>query len=154
MALIDGVPATAANFNAAFLSRTLTYGAIVGSSTGCTHDTLVDALSDVSVTAGSRILLIENQTISTTITISKANLIIESLGGVTLTNDSAVTCFTVAASGTRIKGIRFSGFTTAISISSTFNNNLITECRFDTCTNEVVEADASPNNVILGNITE
>lgn len=154
MAISDGVLANAANFNAAFLSKTVLYQAIIGSTSSCTHASISAALADVGVAAGSRLLVIENQTISSTITISKANLIIEALGGVTLTNSSAGTCFTIAAAGTRLKGLRFSGFTTAVSISSTYNFNFITECRFASCTNEVTEVDATPNNVIANNITE
>lgn len=158
MAIADGVNATSANFNAAFADYDafyFAYSAIIGSASGCTHATLAAAISDVNITAGSRILVTENYTVNTSaISISKANLVIEFLPGVTYTSGTSATGITIAAAGNRIKGARFSGFTTAISISATFHYNFITECRFASCTNEVVEVDASPNNVILGNITE
>jgi hypothetical protein len=158
MAISDGVAANAANFNAAFAdfgSFALTYKAIIGSSSGCTHATLAAAISDVGIVAGSRILVTENYTVDTSpISISKANLQIDFSPAVTYTAGTSVTGITIDAAGIKIRGGRFSGFTTAISISSTFNYNWITECRFATCTNEVVEVDATPNNVILGNITE
>lgn len=158
MAISNGVAATAANFNAAFADKDafgLTYHAIVGSSSGCTHANLAAALSDVAILAGSKILVTESQTINTSsISISKNNIEIIGLPAVTYTSGTSATGITIAASGVRIKGLRFSGFTTAISISSTYNYNFITECRFASCTNEVVEVDATPNNVILGTITE
>lgn len=156
--IANGVAANAANFNAAFADYgafAFTYKAIIGSASGCTHLTLAAAISDVLVTAGSRILVTEDYTVDTSsISISKANLQIDFMPGVTYTSGTSATGITIAASGTRIRGARLSGFTTAISISSTFQYNWITECRFATCTNEVVEVDAAPNNVILGNITE
>lgn len=158
MAISDGAAATAANFNAAFADYDaffLTYKAIVGSAAGCTHSTLAAALADSAVVAGSRILVTLSATVDTSaITISKANLLIDFAPGVTYTAGTSTTCFTISAAGVRIRGARFSGFTTAITVSSTYNYCYITECRFASCTNEVTEADATPNNVIIGNITE
>ena len=159
MAISNGVAATAENFNAAFAdydSFALTYGAIVGSADGCTHATLAAAIADVAVTAGMRILITENYTVNTSsISISKANMKINFLPGVTYTSGSSATGITCNAAGIRINGGRFSGFgTAAIDIASTFNYCFITECRFASCTVEVLESDATPNNVIMGNITE
>lgn len=130
------------------------YSAIVGSASFCTHATLAAALADTAVLAGSKILVTASQTINTTISITKANLAIDFLPGIAFTNGTAGTGITVGAGGTRIKGGRFVGFTTAISISSTFQYNFVTECRFNTCTAEVAEADSAPINVILANISE
>jgi hypothetical protein len=128
--------------------------AIVGAASYCTHATLALALADSNVPAGSRILLLDNATITSTMTISKANLLIEFAPGVTYTNSAAGTCLTVAAGGTRIMGGRFSGFTTGISISNTFNNNFIKNCRFASCTSDVTDNNTTPNNVISDNISE
>lgn len=130
------------------------YAAIVGSAAYCTHADLAAALADAAVAAGSKILVTASETLNTTLTMSKINYQIDFLPGVTLTNGTAGTGITVAAGGCRIKGGRFSGFTTAISISATFQYNFITECRFASCTNEVTEVDGTPNNLIFANITE
>lgn len=130
--------------------------AIVGSEGYCTHATLTAALADTTnVPAGSRILVVSNATINTSaISLNVANLYIEFAPGVTYTAGTSATGLTIAAAGIRIKGGRFSGFTTGISISNTFNNNFITECRFASCTSDVVDNNTTPNNVIFGNITE
>jgi hypothetical protein len=130
------------------------YSAIVGSSSFATHPNLAAALGDAAVLAGSKILITENATINTTITISKANIALDFLPGVTLTNGTAGTGVSVEAAGCRIKGGRFSGFSTAISIASGHQYNFVTECRFASCTTEVAEADAAPVNVINNNISE
>lgn len=130
------------------------FAAICGTEAYCTHADIASALADSAVAAGSRILVVTSETINTTLSMTKANVHLEFLPGVTLTNGSAGTGITVGAAGIRIKGGRFSGFTTAISISATFQYNFVTECRFATCTNEVTEVDAAPVNVINNNITE
>lgn len=156
--IANGVPATAANFNAAFADFDafyFAYSAIVGSASGCTHATLAAAIADVNVTTGSRILVTEDYTVNTSaISISKANMQIDFLPSVTYTNGTSATGISIDAAGNKIRGARFSGFTTAISIAATFHYNFITECRFASCTNEVTELDSAPNNIILGNITE
>lgn len=130
------------------------YTAIVGAGAYATHATLAAALADTNVAAGSKILVCDSQTINTTISIAKANISIDFLPAVTFTNGTAGTGITVAAGGVRIKGGRFSGFTTAINISATFQYNFVMECRFSSCTAEVTEADSAPINVITNNISE
>ena len=130
------------------------YTAICGAGAYCTHANLAAALADSAVVAGSRILVCDNQTINTTISVAKANITIDFLPGVTFTKGSADPCITFDAAGTRLKGGRFSGFTTAITISSTFQYNFVTECRFASCTTDVNEADSAPNNIVTNNITE
>jgi hypothetical protein len=156
--ILDGVTATAAHFNAAFAdidAFKLVYKAVVGSVAGCTHATLSAALADSAVVAGSRILVTSSETVNTSaITISKANLLIEFMPAISFTAGTSTGGLTISAAGVRIKGGRFSGFTNAITISSTYNYCFVTECRFASCTNQVVESDSSPNNVIMGNITE
>lgn len=128
------------------------WDAVVGTSNGCTHATLALALASVS--AGARILIVSDDTLNSTLTISNNNIELVFAPGVTYTNGTAGTGITVAATGIRVKGGRFSGFTTAISISNTFNANFISECRFATCTNDVTDNNSTPNNAIFGNITE
>lgn len=152
MTIAFKAPATSANFNAAFLSKLLVYQKIVGSASGCTHSTIQAALDDAS--AGDRILVLDSFDVGTTLVIDIDNLLIESGSGVSLTDDGAGTCFNIQAEGIRINGFRFVDFTTAIDIDSTYQYNFITGCRFNNVTNEVVEDDAAPNNVIMGNITE
>lgn len=152
MALVDGVLATAANFNAAFASKDFTFSRVVGSGIGVDVATLQEAIDASS--AGDKILIASNLDVDTTIVIDKANIEICALPGVTVADDGAGTGISIEAAGVRIKGIRFSGFTTAISIADTFNFNFVTECRFASCTAEVTEVSATPNNVIFGNITE
>jgi len=130
------------------------YAAIAGSASYCTHATLAAALADSAVVAGSKILVTESQTIDTTISVAKANISIDFLPGVTFTNGTAGTGMTIDAGGCRIKGGRFSGFTTAITITASFQFNFITECRFVSCTTEVNEADSAPVNVVTNNLTE
>lgn len=149
-------PAGVINFGGgAGVAQYTGYSAIVGSAPYCTHADLAAALADAAVTAGSKILVVSNQTINTSaISIAKANLQIEFMPGVTFTNGSAGTGLAIAAGGVRIKGGRFSGFTIAISIGATFQFNFITECRFVSCASEVVEVDSAPVNVVANNITE
>ena len=131
------------------------FTAVVGSLPGCTHATLAAALADTTnVPAGSKILVTANETVNTTIAVTLANQEIVFLPGVTFTNGSAGTGLTIGAGGCRIRGGRFSGFTSAIVISSTFQYNFVTECRFASCTSEVTESDSAPVNVITNNITE
>lgn len=132
------------------------YQAIVGGLTGCTHANLAAALADVTLVAGSRVLVVSNETVDTApITLSKTNWLVEFLPGVTFTQGTSTTGLSITASGVRIKGGRFLNFTTtAINIDAAAQNNFVTECRFANCTNEVIEAGSAPNNVIMMNISE
>lgn len=128
------------------------YQAIVGTPSYCTHTTLAAAIAAVS--AGDRILIVSNLDIATSVTINKANLLIEGMPGVTINEDGAATGFIISAAGVRLKSLRFLDFTTAISITDTFNNNFITECRFNNCTTEINDLNTTPNNVLFMNLTE
>jgi hypothetical protein len=131
------------------------FTAVVGSGAFCTHATLADALADTTnVPAGSRILVTSNETVNTTIAITLSNQEIVFMPGVTLTNGTAGTGITVGAAGCRIKGGRFSGFTTAISVTDTFNHQFVTECRFASCTTDILDNNTTPNNLFANNINE
>lgn len=130
------------------------YAAIVGSASFCTHATLAAALADSAVTAGSKILVTSDETLNSTVSVTKADMRIEFMPGVTFTNGSAGTGISIGAAGVRIIGGRFSGFTLAINITTGFNFNFINECRFVSNTTNWTEADPTPNNSILNNIFE
>lgn len=131
------------------------YKCVVGAETYCTHPTLAAALADAGTLAGSKILIVDSFSLSTSVTVATANIGIEAMPNVTLSDGGAEDGLIIAASGVRIKGIRFAGFTgNAIQINNTFNNNFISECRFSSCANDVLDSNVTPNNMILGNITE
>lgn len=131
------------------------YAAVVGSEAYCSHANLTAALADSAVTAGSKILVVTGETVNTTgISISKANLQIEFMPGITFTAGTSAKALIIGAAGVRIKGGRFSGFTTAIEITDTFNFNFVKECRFASCTTDIDDLNTTPNNVFSDNITE
>jgi hypothetical protein len=126
---------------------------IVGTAVYATHSTLAAAIAAAS--AGSRILVTANETINATVSITLANIEIVFMPGVTFTQGSATTGISIGASGCKIRNGRFSGFTTAaISIADTFNYHFIKDNRFETCTNDVVDNNTTPNSVISDNISE
>lgn len=132
------------------------YQAIVGSGDGATHASLAAALADAGVVAGSRILVTESQALAATINITKANLLIEFQPGVTFSKDTANTGISIQADGVRIRGGRFSGFSTggdkAIEVQAGSDYTFITECRFASCDTEV--DDAADTTTLLANIEE
>lgn len=132
------------------------YISIVGSESFCTHSSLYEALTDADVLAGSRILVLENETIDSgnLPTVDKNNILIDFSPGATFTAGTSATGLVIDASGVRIRGGRFSGFDDGIIINDTKNNNFITECRFSSCTNDVTDNNSTPNNVVIGNLTE
>ena len=136
------------------LEKIGSYDAVIGSLPYCTHATLAAAVADASLGAGSRVLIVSDATLNATVTLNKANWLIEFAPGVSYTNGTAGTGLDIAAGGIRIRGGRFVGFTIAVNIGATFQYNFITECRFNTCTAEVEEDDATPVNFYATNITE
>lgn len=132
-----------------------TWDAIVGTSPGCTHVTLQEAIDSVS--AGARILIRDSATISTAVDVDKQNVLIEGAPGVTYTKGgSATECFEINADGVRVRGMRFDGFpNAAIVIPSGALYCFITECRVvNMGTTDYLEEDSNPNNVIVNNIVE
>lgn len=128
--------------------------AIVGSADYCTHATLSAALADSNVLAGSRIIILESDSLSSPVTIAKDNLLIEGAPGVTLTDSGASTGLVINAIGIRIRSLKFSDFSSAIQINDGNNYNFITECRFNNCSVDVEDQNSAANNLIFGNITE
>jgi hypothetical protein len=106
-----------------------------------------------ALTSGGTILVTENVTLTSSVSITNPNIKIISVPNATITG-SAIVGFKIQSSGVRINGLRMSGFSTAIQIDNGYNNCFITENRFASCTNDVVDNNTTPNNVINLNITE
>ncbi len=133
------------------------YDAVVGSGAGSTHDTLAAAIAAAS--AGWKILITEDQTLSSTVTISGLNNIeLHAKPGVSLSKGSsnALGLDIDNCDGCRISGLRFSGFSTAgdkaLRIKANSDYNFVRDCRFNSCDTEI--DDLSSTSSILGNITE
>lgn len=133
------------------------YDAVVGSSAFCTHDTLAAAIAAAS--AGWKILVTENQTLSSTVTISGLNNIeIHAKPGVTFSKGSsnALGIDIDNCDGCRLMGLRFADFSTAgdkaLRIKANSDYNFVRDCRFNSCDTEI--DDLSSTSSILGNITE
>ena len=126
----------------------------VGTGSFATHATLNAAIADAA--AGDGILVLSDATINTIQSISKNNLLIQFLPGVTYSKGSATSALQIQASGCRIKGGRFFGFNGgsdhAILIDVGSNFSFISECRFSGNTNDVT--DNNGNSTIFGNINE
>jgi hypothetical protein len=136
-------------------SATLIYDAIVGSETGCNYTTLAAALAVAQ--PNWRILVKDSLTMNSGsgFTITVGGILIEFAPNVTYSQGGLTgPAFTIQASGVRIKGGRFSGFTTAFQINNSYNFNFITECRFAACTTQISDLNTAPNNVYSDNITE
>lgn len=119
-----------------------------------THVSLKQLLSDSNLTAGSKILVHEDESLDSTLTIDQDDLEIDFAPGVTLDDGGAGVGISVEAEGLKLRGGRFTDFTTAISIEDGFNKNMILESRFSGCTNDVTDNNTSPNNVVSACITE
>lgn len=98
----------------AAVSRNRPYDIVIGSGNDCDYPTLTAALADTTIGAGKRVLLLENQILAATVTLSKAFWRITAVPGVTLTDGGAGTAFSITAKGVEIEGVRFVNFTTAM----------------------------------------
>lgn len=132
------------------------YDAIVGTGLGATHATLAAALADTNVPAGSRILCTVSETLNAPVAVNKANLLIDFRPGITYSKGTASTGLEISAAGVRIRGGRFTGFSggsdKAIEIQAGANYCFVSECRFASNTNDVLD---TPNtSAIFGNVTE
>lgn len=130
------------------------YDAIVGS--GGTHATLAAAIAAAS--AGWKILVISNETISAGVVIDVANIQIDFKPGVTLSKGgSATEALDIdGVEGVRINGGRISGFNAGgnagIRIRSDANYAMIRDTRFDDCTAAI--DDSSSTSSIVGTLEE
>jgi hypothetical protein len=133
------------------------YDAVVGTSDYCTHATLADAVGDANVLAGAKILVENNETISTPVSIAKNNLQIDFKPGVTFTKGgSATEALTIGADGVRINGGRFASFSSGgdrgIRVTSGSDYAILFGQRFASCTLDVL--DDSGTATILANVIE
>jgi hypothetical protein len=115
-----------------------------------TDTTLAAAIA--ALPSGGLIWVVESLSLgSSGLAIGTNNIEIRCLPQATISGTA--TGLTLNASGIRIKG-RFTGFTTAISISNGASYSFVTECRFGSCTNDVVDNNTTPNAIINNNISE
>lgn len=132
------------------------YHAIVGAGAGASHATLAAALADVAVPAGARILIQDSATVNATIQVTKNNVQLEFMPGVTYSKGSATTGLQISADGVRIMGGRFAAYSggsdKAILIDAGSDYTMIRDIRFANCTTEV--DDLASTTSILGTITE
>lgn len=91
-------------------AKTLEYDAVVGAAAGATHATLQAAITAAS--SGWKILVLDDETINTRITVNVSDIEIELKKGVTFTKGTDTVCFETSSARVKITGGRFVGFTT------------------------------------------
>lgn len=89
------------------------YNVIVGSGDDATHATLQDAVNDGALGTNQWVLVQEDQTINTTISLTKAGWRVDCRPGVTWTKGAATTGISLEASGIEFNNGRFVGYTVA-----------------------------------------
>jgi hypothetical protein len=137
-------------------SRNRPYDLVVGSGAQCDYATLNALVADTTIGPNKRILLIESQTLNTTVNFTQNYWAIEAIPGITLTNGTAGTGLEASAQGLTFQNLRFVGFTTAISFQSAGTYGRVLFCWFNTCTTLVDTSSASPGKLpeVIGNISE
>jgi hypothetical protein len=132
----------------------LGWDAIVG--TGGTHADINAVIADSNIANIKRVLIISSSTLTTTQTISQADMEFVFKAGVVYSKNSATKGISVNADRVTITGGRFSGFNggsdTAIQIESGKKNNLIHCARFNTNTADIT--DNGTGSMLYGNIQE
>jgi len=122
-----------------------------------THASLSAALADSNVPAGSKIVVASNQVLTSTLVITKANLVIEFLPGAEIQNSGAGTGLDIQADNVSIIGARFTGFIgggeKAITINAAANYITVNRCRFAASTTTEIE-DNNGNSASYGNFSE
>jgi hypothetical protein len=87
------------------------YAAIVGSTADCTHANLAAALADSAVPAGSKILQKVSETAATRYSVSKSDIRIECMPGVSFSKNGDTVCFEVSGARFKLTDGRILGFT-------------------------------------------
>ena len=134
------------------------WDAVVGDSSllGVTHETLKAALDDSGILAGSKILVLRDETISNTPSIDKNDIELVFKPGVTFTKGTSLKGLIVNANGCRVKGARFADFSTGgdigIEIAAGKVYNFVNENRFSNCDTSI--SGVVGNNVVTNNIEE
>lgn len=85
------------------------FNAIVGSTPGCTHATLQAAIT--AAASGWKILVTESASISTRITVNKADIEILFKPGVVYTKTGDTVCMEYSTARVKVRGGRFLGYT-------------------------------------------
>lgn len=115
------------------------------------------AAAVAALPAGSRILVCESMNISAIQQITKNDFEVHLASGVTLTKNGVTSGIQVSATGVRIKGGRFAGFSggsdQAILIDSGSDYTMISEVRFAS-NNTAGITDNNGKSAIFGNIDE
>jgi hypothetical protein len=131
----------------AFVATTLYpgYDIIVGGAAivGATHATLAAALADGTQGTNKRVLLADSQTLANSaVAIAKAGWHIDAMPGVTYTGGGSSSALSCQATDVRIRGLRFSTFTSAITFTSAGTYCRFKDCNFASCTNQVNTSSA------------
>lgn len=87
----------------------LEFDALVGSTPGCTHATLQDAIDDAS--AGWKILVTESASVASRITVNIADIEIVFKPGVNYTKTGDTVCLEYSTARVKVRGGRFVGYT-------------------------------------------
>lgn len=93
----------------AIVSQLLNYDAIVGADPGATHPTLQDAINAAS--AGWRILVLDDETINTRISVNVSSVEIDCKPTVTFTKGADTVGIEISGARVKFRGGRFVGFT-------------------------------------------
>lgn len=132
------------------------YSAFIGTvSPGglATHASINAAMADVGVTQGSRIVVLEDATLTTIQQISKQNIQLEFLPGVTYTKGSVATGLQISADGVVVKLGRFAAFNggsdKGILIDAGADHCMIFGTRFNTCTTNVDDQSGTATQIGL-----
>lgn len=111
---------------------------VIGTDLGASHATLEAAI--LAASAGDKILVKTDQTITTTININISDIQIDFMPNTSLTDSGAGTCFNITASDVLLKKPRFVGFTTqAVLIDAAANRTILDVPRFNTCTANITD---------------
>ena len=86
------------------------------------------------------------------VTISTPNILILGVPQVAISGTGTGLIFD--ADGIRVKGLKLSGFATAIQVNEGSTENFVTEMCFDGCTNEVVDNNVTPNTLVAMNLSK
>jgi hypothetical protein len=100
------------------LTASLQFDAVVGSAPGATHTTLQAAHDAVS--AGSSILVLDGESLTTRVSISKADIEIICKPGVVYDKSADTVGIEISGSGCRISGARFTSYTAGGDIAVRF----------------------------------
>lgn len=132
-----------------------------GSNPAATHDTLQDAVDDVSLGSNVSVLITEDQTINTTIDLSKSAWRIFCQPGVTFTKGSVTTGISMNATALEWHNGRFVGFTTggdkAFNFTASGTYGKVIGSRFVVSTDTEVDDSSVPagtNPVVAQTISE